>query len=264
MVADRIIEKKLHDFHDVQIFTTIYIGENKQAFEMIFDTGSNWLWIDSRKCQNCPENVDKFDERKSSTFSFDEKPGSLHYGSGSVYTYRAHDQICITREFCAEDFTFMIVLRQQNLGMIKSSGLVGMSPNHFDKESDLFIEKMKQAGAIDHAVFSLSIGMGDVQSKITFGGYDLDRLATGPIRWHNVDKNQRYWQLKLTEMKFEGKDKYPELQNQFTNKSLIIDSGTSFILIPKRDLEVFIDFINKHTGMYCEINVIPECMCTSE
>jgi len=81
----------------------------------------------------------------------------------------------------------MIVIRQHKLGMIKSSGLVGMSPNHFDKESDLFIEKMKQAGAVDHAIFSLSIGMKNNQSIITFGGYDLDRLATGPIRWHNID-----------------------------------------------------------------------------
>ena len=46
--------------------------------------------------------------------------------------------------------------------MIKSSGLVGLSPEHFEKEADLFIEKMKITGAIDEAVFSLFIGTGNV------------------------------------------------------------------------------------------------------
>jgi hypothetical protein len=62
-----------------------------------------------------------------------------------------------------------------------------MSPNHFEKESDLFIEKMKSAGAIDHALFSLSIASGNDQSMMTFGGYDIEKYATGPIRWHNVE-----------------------------------------------------------------------------
>ena len=68
-----------------------------------------------------------------------------------------------------------------------------MSPNHFEEESDLFIEKMKQTGAIDEAVFSLSIGMHEQQSKITFGGYDLEEFATGDIIWHDIDSYSTYW-----------------------------------------------------------------------
>ena len=81
--------------------------------------------------------------------------------------------------------------------MIKSSGLVGLSPNHFDKESDLFIMKMKQVGAIDAAIFSLAIGLEDVQSRITFGGYDLEKFAAGPIQWHDASTSSRYWELAL-------------------------------------------------------------------
>ena len=47
-----------------------------------------------------------------------------------------------------------------------------MSPYHNSYEGDLFLLKMKETGTIDSAMFSLSIGMGDAQSKITFGGYD--------------------------------------------------------------------------------------------
>ena len=45
--------------------------------------------------------------------------------------------------------------------MIQASGLIGMSPNPFDEESDLFIINMKKWGNIDEAIFSLSIGMGE-------------------------------------------------------------------------------------------------------
>ena len=50
----------LENAKDTQIFAKIMIGSQKQPFNMLFDTGSNWLWIFSSECYNCP-NVDKFD-----------------------------------------------------------------------------------------------------------------------------------------------------------------------------------------------------------
>ena len=58
---------------------------------MIFDTGSNWLWIDSIHCKNCPPQVPKFDEMTSPSFLYDKTPRSLYYGSGSVSTYKSWD-----------------------------------------------------------------------------------------------------------------------------------------------------------------------------
>ena len=63
--------------------------------------------------------------------------------------------------------------------MIKSSGLVGMShpmknSHRTNNDGDLFMDKMKQVGVIDNAIFSLSIGRDNYESKMTFGGYDLE------------------------------------------------------------------------------------------
>ena len=52
-----------------------------------------------------------------------------------------------------------------------------MSPVHGIKRGDLFIEKLKETGAIDEAVFSLMLNLEDNASKITFGGYDLKKYA---------------------------------------------------------------------------------------
>tara|TARA_B110000285_G_C14595190_1_gene368155 strand:+ start:201 stop:377 length:177 start_codon:yes stop_codon:yes gene_type:complete len=45
---------------------------------------------------------------------------------------------------------------------------------------------MVETGTIDKPIFSLSIGMGSVQSKMTFGGYDTAKFATGGIQWHTI------------------------------------------------------------------------------
>lgn len=72
--------------------------------------------------------------------------------------------------------------------MLKASGLVGLSPRHYERDADLFVEKMKQGGAISDAIFSMSIAPGYEQSKITFGGFDDEIYSTGPIEWHDVDR----------------------------------------------------------------------------
>lgn len=39
------IEKNLFDFFDIQLYSKIFVGSDKQIFEMIFDTGSSWVWV---------------------------------------------------------------------------------------------------------------------------------------------------------------------------------------------------------------------------
>lgn len=45
--------------------------------------------------------------------------------------------------------------------MLKASGLVGLSPRHYEKDADLFVSKMKEGGAINEAIFSMSVAPGD-------------------------------------------------------------------------------------------------------
>jgi hypothetical protein len=134
-----------------------------------------------------------------------------------------------------------------------------MSPNHFEEESDLFIEKMKEAGAIDQAVFSLSIGMNDVQSKITFGGYDLDEYATGAIKWHNIHMFSAYWEVNMVHLHFEiGGEK----QYMFPGRDLIVDSGTSFNLMPENDLNKMLSYFESSMNLSFILDVVPYTICS--
>jgi hypothetical protein len=37
---DDYFQKNMTDYYDVQLFSTVYFGSNRQPFEMILDTGS--------------------------------------------------------------------------------------------------------------------------------------------------------------------------------------------------------------------------------
>ena len=81
-----------------------------------------------------------------------------------------------------------------------SSGLVGLSPFKNEKHimvGDLFINKMRDSGAIDNAIFSMMIELINNKSKMTFGGYDLENMAApgATIQYHNLVAPLYHWTL---------------------------------------------------------------------
>lgn len=85
------IEKDLLDFFDIQIYSKIYLGSNKQEFMMIFDTGSSWVWVQHDLCRTCA-NKAHFNSMASDTFEqLTPNFSSLFYGKGMVIGYDTTD-----------------------------------------------------------------------------------------------------------------------------------------------------------------------------
>lgn len=114
-VSDEYIDKQLHDFNNIQIFSSIYIGEPKQEFDMIFDTGSSWVWVGTDVCDNCV-NAHKFHFNQSQFFhQLTPSISTLRYGKGQVWGYNAKDQVCLAEDStighgCMEDYLFKAVV----------------------------------------------------------------------------------------------------------------------------------------------------------
>jgi len=85
------IEKRLYDFFNIQIYSKIYIGSNKQEFDLIFDTGSAWVWVGTDMCDTCA-NPHKFDTANSTSFDqLSNSLSTLRYGRGMVMGYDTTD-----------------------------------------------------------------------------------------------------------------------------------------------------------------------------
>ena len=106
------IEKNLYDFYDIQLYAVVYIGSNKQKFEMIFDTGSSWVWVQSEDCQHCMKNDHKFVADDSDSYKqLSDEPSELNYGKGSVIGYDSKDMVCLMKDSsmgdgCMSDYLF--------------------------------------------------------------------------------------------------------------------------------------------------------------
>jgi hypothetical protein len=99
---------------------------------MIFDTGSEWLWIASSDCINCPDLPNFERESSQSNQLMSQNPKTLYYGSGSVTGLVNQDMICISNDYCSNTFSFMSILSQSGLDSLHSSGIVGISPRSYD------------------------------------------------------------------------------------------------------------------------------------
>jgi Eukaryotic aspartyl protease len=71
---------------------TVYIGSDKQSFELIFDTGSDWLVVEDLNCATCESK--RFNKTTSTTFEVNSTATkALNYGSASLKGYTGNDTV---------------------------------------------------------------------------------------------------------------------------------------------------------------------------
>lgn len=117
------------------------MGTPAQDFEVIFDTGSSWLWIADSDCYDC--NFDnKFEASQSDTYhEMDLLPRIVSYGSGTMFGQFGRDRVCLSPDTCADKVHFL-GCEYIGFDLIQSDGIMGMSPISHDGEAHLFVEKL--------------------------------------------------------------------------------------------------------------------------
>lgn len=153
---------------------------------------------------------------------------------------------------------FLSVDQGTDLEADRFSGIVGLSPL---KSGGKFLEGVLSQISISNAIkpiFSIYFAKkGQPGSKITFGGYNVEKFAQQGLKeqdvaWLDTDpENKNYWSLPITNSQVQlgqlggDPDSRPN-QSTTANQSLtapiastnmIIDSGLSYALIPSRDVQ---------------------------
>ena len=190
----------------------------------------------------------KFDERESETHTFYPTLYDYHYGIGSISGYNSFDQVCLTADECAPNFSFMSVAFMEDLEAFTVHGLIGLMPTPPGEPArfDLFTDKMKMEGLFDKSIFSFYVDLyGGNAGKITFGGYDEARYGYpgAEINFHDIVGEDRpgEWALTIERVTFlflngtvlnaaDSAEEEPLILGE--NQNLVIDSGTSYLLMP--------------------------------
>jgi hypothetical protein len=121
-----------------------------------------------------------------------------------------------------------------DLSGLEADGIMGMSPTVQESGAELVIDELYNQGVIDEKVFSIQVGDDSEPSKITIGGYDTEKYAYGELTWHNLS-DKTYWTIGMESVSLGGQNLH------IPTKNVIVDSGTSYLLMPTRKQLIQID-----------------------
>lgn len=140
---------------------------------------------------------------------------------------------------------------------------------------NLLIDKIKENNDIDQKVFSIYIDWDNMASKISFGGYNLTKYAHPDHQSLNFvtltnPNSTMAWFIPFEGMKMIApKGSTAEQKKIYTNMTIpanqiLIDSGTSFVLLPYDERNSIVDSINQiNPSFKCTYGQVSICNCES-
>eukprot|EP00210_Caulerpa_lentillifera_P003201 g3058.t1 len=225
---------QLTSFHKYQYYGRISIGTPQQYFDVVFDTGSSDTWVPSANCTTslvCQIHS-TYQSKDSKSYVPNGRPFYVEYGSGSAQGILSIDNLVIGGMKIKHQ-TFGEAQVESSLSIVLSQfdGIFGLG---FPEYSSFGVmppfQNMVLQGLIKEPIFSFYIKGDEVGSELLLGGAD-SRHWTGEHLWTKVTK-RGYWQIAIEKMQVH------QVKGVCKNGcDAIIDSGTSFICGPKKDIK---------------------------
>ena len=105
---------------------TIYMGRFT-PMDVVFDTGSDWLVIESHLCDTCEDNT--YDT--SSSVQVGNRLSERIYGSAWLKGIEHHDTVCILLSACVYEFEYFAIYEQTGINE-PLDGILGLArPSDF-------------------------------------------------------------------------------------------------------------------------------------
>ncbi|KAF9174903.1 hypothetical protein BGX21_008823 [Mortierella sp. AD011] len=233
---------------DVSYLITVGLGTPAQDVDLIFDTGSSDLWVQSAN----------YDPSQSSTSSDLGETFSIEYGSGSTNGEEYTDQVTIG------DFTFTqeFGVASEASGFDGTQGLVGFGPDDLSaitsngENIPTPTDNLYSSGQISSDVIGVYFqpitdgSSQETNGEVTFGGVDSTKY-TGSITYVPVTSTypaNQYWGIDVSSITY-GTTKVSSTTHG------IVDTGTTLILLSSNDVTALYKNIqgaalDDNTGLY--------------
>ena len=107
----------------------LYFGTSQEVFDVVYDTGSDWVVVDGYSCKNCQGNV--YNTLTSTQAKEMGNPVSMRaYGSALLYGTEYSDKVCVTKDKgCVENFEYFLITVNQTGLNEPLDGILGMARN---------------------------------------------------------------------------------------------------------------------------------------
>ncbi|KAF8207152.1 aspartic peptidase domain-containing protein [Mycena galopus ATCC 62051] len=215
---------------------------------MLVDSGSADMWVGGEQCRGY-NNIDCGDHtflgpNSSSSFKNIGTPWGIQYGSGSASGTLVNDTVKFGNLPSLQNHTFGVTTYESpefTDSDVPSDGVLGCGKENLSmQQTPTFLSAMRAAGLIAESTWSYSLGRksdGENDGELTAGGMDPSKYDPSHIvRVDNVNE-VGFWEVEMDTVTVNGQDV------DLSNRSCILDTGTTFIIAPEEDVDAIHKYI---------------------
>jgi len=242
----------LTSIDDLYYVGPITIGS--ETFQVIYDTGSSFLWVPSSQCGSSCDNRQSY----SGGYTDLNSKFNLTYGSGSV----AGDYVQAPVSFVGSS------LSSFKMGLATSVGLNGFSYAVYDgilglgwpslnqdAQTPVIVPSLYAQGAISENLFAIFLSSDG--GELSLGEIDASRFS-GNMTWLSLSE-ESWWTVNFIGVAVNGvgvvsSDVGALSAPQSTAHTAILDSGTSLIVGPTESIDQIVAEIQSVSGVKVSYN----------
>ncbi|KAK5947247.1 hypothetical protein PMZ80_001396 [Knufia obscura] len=221
------------DGSDYSYFSTMNFGSKAQEMYMLIDTGSANTWVFSSDCTSKTCGIhNTFGKEDSTTLKTTTEPWELAYGTGEVSGIVATDTLAFANFSVSMGFG-LAMNASDDFNNYPMDGILGLGRRTSDQlGTPTIMDVLSQNGLISSSQIGVHIHRaedGTKDGEIVFGGIDTDKF--GSTLSYTKTSNDDAWEIPVEDMLVNGQPL------NFKDRTAIIDTGTTFILMPPSDAE---------------------------
>lgn len=253
------LENNEHD----QMIVNLCLGTPVQCFDVLVDSGSFLLWVSDKHSKDTETSVNRFDWKKSNTFSNEGIHYMIPYGTGSAEGMISKEKVTLG-EMEVENFKFLLankIVQNSNL-----DGILGLGYYYEDFDNGAvdfsLLDQLKDRNVIKSQMFTQKY-TGNKQGKMFIGDLpeeisgDLENFGSCPaLKTDNSGRLNPRWQCTLRGVFFGYENKSDQAIN--IDQPALFDTGTNLMIAPYEFMENLKNTYFKEMidGGYCKF--LPE------
>ncbi|KAJ5060428.1 rhizopuspepsin-1 precursor [Bipolaris maydis] len=248
------------DGKDLSYMVAVTFGDSKEEYHMLLDSAASNTWVMSQDCKSeaCKTHT-LFGKGDSSTLKPDTKQFSITYGTGSSSGTLASDTIHIGTSL-SSPLTFGLAtnvsdeFRAYPMDGILGIGRGGASDGEIAAPQIMDVLSSNRLIAAKLYGIHLSRAKDGLQDgSLDIGHVDTTRFSGDMNYLDCVDNDAGFWEISLQGASVDGKDALASSSaaaaaaaTANAGRTAIMDTGTSFILIPEPDAQAIHASVKDH------------------
>ncbi|KAL4889018.1 aspartic peptidase domain-containing protein [Aspergillus ambiguus] len=228
------------DGNDYSYFATVSVGSQEQKMWMMLDTGGANTWLFSSDCTSKACQLhNTFGEQDSTSLTMSSVPFEVGYGSGNVKGMLGNDSLSIA----GLEVTMTMGLADTATDDFQSypmDGILGLGRSHDTSFGNpTFMDQVATSNLLPSNIVGFSLTRSSDNERdgtVSFGEVDTSKFS-GNITYTTVSSDSDHWSIPLDDVSVDGK------ACGFSGKSAIIDTGTSYALLPPNDAKTLHNLI---------------------